>query len=61
MAIVCVSLESKLVSIPFLYDCERRIHFLMKYTVDDDTVDVDDDTVDDVACIVTKRYSINIF
>jgi hypothetical protein len=33
----------------------------MKYTVDDDTVDVDDDTVDDVACNVTKRYSINIF
>jgi hypothetical protein len=32
-------------------------------TVDDDTVDVDvdDDTVDDVACNVTKRYSINIF
>jgi hypothetical protein len=31
MAIVCVSLKSKLVLIPILYDCERRTHFLMNF------------------------------
>jgi hypothetical protein len=30
-SIVCVRLGSKLVTIPFLYDCERRIHFLMNF------------------------------
>jgi hypothetical protein len=28
-----VSLESKLVLIPFLHDCERRVHFLMNFYV----------------------------